>query len=86
MVSRKITVTNSEGLHMRSGGIFAEKMGQFQSRVTILFKDERIDGKSIINIMLSCIKCGSQIEIECDGEDENQALAAAVHIIENELF
>ena len=35
--------------------------------------------------MLACIKCGSEIEIECDGADEQQALEAVVDVIENGL-
>ena len=86
MVSRRMIVTNAEGLHLRSAGKFVEKMNRFECSVTILFKDARVDGKSLLNIMMAWIKCGAEIEIECDGADEDEALEAAVHVIEKELM
>ena len=85
MVSCKILVTDPAGLHLRSAGEFVDEMNRFASSVTILFKDQRIDGKSLLNIMMGGIKCGAEIEVECSGEDEAEALAAAIRIIGNEL-
>ena len=85
MVSRKVIVKNADGLHLRTAKKLIDKTIDFKSSVTIIFRDTRIDAKSIINIMLACIKCGSEIEIECEGEDEQQALEAAVDVIENGL-
>ena len=36
-----------------------------------------------MNIMAACIKCGTDITIECDGEDEQQMLDAAIQLIES---
>lgn len=82
MVSKKVVLKNPEGLHLRTGGKFVEEMNKFQSSVTIIFNDSRIDGKSLINIILACIKCGAEIEIECSGDDEQQALLTAVDVLE----
>ncbi len=41
---------------------------------TYVFKDKKINGKSIMNIMSACIRTGDTIEIQCDGPDE-QAMA-----------
>ena len=35
--------------------------------------------------MSACIKCGAEIELQCDGPDENDALDAAVKLIESGL-
>jgi phosphotransferase system HPr-like phosphotransfer protein len=40
---------------------------------------------SLLNIIAACIKCGSEIELVCDGPDENEALAEAVSMIESGL-
>lgn len=60
-------------------------MGKFQSDITIKFNGSTYDGKSLLNIIAACIKCGSEIEIICSGEDENEALAEAVKLIEGGL-
>lgn len=85
MVSQKITLSNSQGFHMRPAGVFVKAMGKYSSDVTIIFNGKRFDGKSLMNIIAACIKCGSEIEIECAGSDEQEALKEAVQLIETGL-
>ena len=70
MLSKTLTIENSEGLHMRPAGVVAKEMGKFVCDVTIVFGD-----KSLINIISACIKTGAEITFECDGEDEEAAMA-----------
>ena len=46
---------------------------------------EATNGKSLLNIIGACIKCGAEIEIECNGPDEEEALKAAIEMIESGL-
>lgn len=85
MLSQTITIKNSQGLHMRPAGIFANEMGRFESDVFIKFNGNNVNGKSLMNIMAACIKFGSEIEIECSGADEQEALKKAVELIESGL-
>lgn len=75
MLSKTLTIENSEGLHMRPAGVVAKEMGKFACDVTIVFGDKRINAKSLINIISACIKKGAEITFECDGEDEEAAMA-----------
>lgn len=75
MLSKTLTIENSEGLHMRPAGVVAKEMGKFVCDVTIVFGDKRINAKSLINIISACIKTGAEITFECDGEDEGAAMA-----------
>ncbi len=81
MVSQKMLVVNEVGLHMRPAGVFANEMSKFECDVNILYKDAKINAKSLLNIMSACIKCGAQIIVECDGIDENEALSKADELI-----
>ena len=36
-------------------------------------------------LMAACIKCGAEVEVTCDGPDEEEALAKAVELIESGL-
>ena len=81
MISQNLTITDPIGLHMRPAAVFASEMGKFQCSVTIIFNDARIDAKSIINLMTACIKCGSEIVLECDGPDEEEAAKKARELI-----
>jgi len=81
MISQNLTITDPIGLHMRPAAVFASEMGKFQCNVTIIFNGSRIDAKSILNIMTACIKCGSEIVLECDGPDEAEAAQKARELI-----
>ena len=40
MLSKTLTIENSEGLHMRPAGVVAKEMGKFVCDVTIVFGDK----------------------------------------------
>lgn len=85
MVSRKITVTNEQGLHMRPASIFSRAMTSFSSEVSIFFHDKKYNAKSVMMLMSACIKRGAEIEIRCEGGDEEEAMNKAVSLIEGGL-
>lgn len=63
MVSKTVKVINPQGLHMRPAQLFVAEMGKYDSTVTIIFGEKTINAKSIMNLMASCIKMDSEIEI-----------------------
>ena len=81
MVQKTFTITNKMGLHMRPANTFVTEMSKISSEVDIVFGGKRINGKSIMNIMAGCIKCGSEITVECSGADENEMLKKAEELI-----
>lgn len=83
MVSEKVIISNSQGFHMRPASTFAGAMAKYKSDVSIVFKDNAINGKSLMNIIAAGIKCGSEIEIKCEGSDEAAALAEAVKLVKS---
>ena len=85
MVSKKLTLVNPQGFHMRPASLFASAMGKYSSKITIKFNGNEYNGKSLLNIMAACIRCGSEIERVCDGADEAEALAEAAQLIEGGL-
>lgn len=85
MVSKKLTLVNPQGFHMRPASLFASAMGKYSSKITIKFNGNEYNGKSLLNIMAACIRCGSEFELVCDGADESEALAEATQLIEGGL-
>ena len=85
MVSAKTKVINPQGMHMRPAQVFVNEMGKFKSDVTILCSGKTINAKSIMNLMAACIKQGCEIEIQCSGEQEAEALARAVELVDSGL-
>ena len=85
MVSKKFTVQNEQGLHMRPAGVLAKAVTKFESDGTIVYNDKKSDAKSLLNIIGACIKYGAEIEVVCEGPDEEAALAHAAELIESGL-
>ena len=85
MVSKMTKIVNPMGMHMRPAGMFAQEMMKFNSDVVLVFKDKEINAKSIMNLIAACIKCGTEVEVQCSGPDEEAALLEAVRLIENGL-
>ncbi len=83
MVSKKITLTNAQGFHMRPAMNFVNAITKFPCKITIKTGDREIDGKSVMNLISACIKCGMEIEIICEGEQENEAIETAIALIES---
>lgn len=85
MVTAKVKVVNPQGLHMRPAHVFVGGVKNFSSDVTIIFKGTSVNAKSIMQVMLAGIKQGSEIEVCCEGADEQEALDEAVRLIESGL-
>ena len=83
MVSKLTKVTNEMGFHMRPANVFVTAMTKYASNINIIVGDKKINGKSIMNIMAACIKCGTEITVECDGADEQAMLDESIALIES---
>ena len=85
MVTAKTKLVNPQGMHMRPAQLFVNTMAKYKSDVTIIFNGKSINAKSIMHLMAACIKQGSEIEIQCCGEQGPEALKAAVELVESGL-
>ena len=85
MVSRKVVIKNPTGLHLRPAGILCKEAMQFKSLITFQFRESTANAKSVLSVLGACVKSGDEIEIFCEGEDEQKALESLVRAIENGL-
>ena len=83
MVTKTVTVKNEQGLHMRPAGILAAEMKKF-AVCTVMLKTTEKSAKAtaVMQIMAAGIKCGTQVEITADGENEQAALDKAAELFE----
>ncbi|MBQ4558846.1 MAG: HPr family phosphocarrier protein [Tyzzerella sp.] len=85
MVKQKTTIKNPTGLHLRPAGLFCRTAVQYKSKITFQYKDTTANAKSVLSVLGACIKRGDEIELICEGVDEEEALEAMVKIIEDGL-
>lgn len=85
MISQKVIVKNPTGLHLRPAGILCKEAMKFKSLVTFTFDGGTANAKSVLSVLGACVKCGDEIELVCEGEDEQEAMETLVHAIESGL-
>lgn len=85
MVSQKLVIGNPTGLHLRPAGIFCNTAVQFDCKITFQHNTTTANAKSVLSVLGACIKKGDEIELICEGTDEEEALAAMVKAIEDGL-
>ena len=85
MVSQKVVIKNPTGLHLRPAGILCKEAMQFKSMVTFKFRNSTANAKSVLGVLGARVQSGDEIEIFCEGEDEEEALASMVKAIEDGL-
>lgn len=83
MVSQTTKIINKSGFHMTPANTFVSTMSKYKSNVDLIFGDKRINGKSIMNVIGACMKCGTELTIECSGPDEQEMLDKAISLIES---
>ena len=85
VLRKKLTIRNRQGLHARPAALFVRLANKFDSEITVRRGKEKVNGKSIMGIlMLGCEK-GSQIELLVEGKDAQQALHELTHLVTEEL-
>ena len=85
MVSQKVVIINPTGLHLRPAGVLCNEAMKFPCKVTFRHGNDISNAKSVLSVLGACIKYGCEIELICEGDDEEAALAAMVKVIEGGL-
>ena len=85
MISKNLTVVNPSGLHLRPAVVLSQTAMKFKSDITIVSGEKKIVAKSVLNVMAAGIKCGTEITLICDGEDEEEAMKTVSQAIESGL-
>jgi len=73
--NRQVTIINKLGMHARAAAKFVNLASTFDSAIEIEKGGRRVNGKSIMGVMMLAAAKGSQITIHADGADGEQALA-----------
>jgi phosphocarrier protein len=83
VIRTTITISNRLGLHARASAKLTKLAGSFACEVHMTRNGRRINAKSIMGVMMLAAGQGSEVEIETDGADEQQAMAALRALIED---
>lgn len=82
MVTAKVTVRNKSGLHLRPATELSALCSKCACEIAIVHPKGKINPKSVLMLMSAGIKAGTEIEIQCSGTDENEALQKITEAIQ----
>jgi phosphocarrier protein len=71
---RDFVVLNKQGIHARPAASFVKIANRFSCDVLVEKDGEKINGKSIMGLMMLAAGPGSKLTIQCEGEDCQEAL------------
>jgi len=79
---REVVVANSQGLHARPADLLAREARRWQSRIELVAASQRVDGKSILDVLTLAAEAGTRLVIEATGPDAREALEAISGLFE----
>jgi phosphocarrier protein HPr len=85
MIKSTLTISNKLGLHARASAKLTKLAGSFQSEVFMTRNGRRVNAKSIMGVMMLAAGLGSEVELETEGVDEQQAQDAITALV-NDKF
>jgi phosphocarrier protein HPr len=85
MIQQAITISNKLGLHARASVKLTQTASRFQSEVWLSKASRRVNAKSIMGVMMLAAGLGQEVVLEADGDDEQDAIAALVELINNKF-
>ena len=85
MIKISIKVSNKLGLHARASAKLTKLAGSFPCEVWLAKGERRVNAKSIMGVMMLAAGIGTTIEVETNGEREQDAMDALLALI-NDKF
>ena len=85
MIQRQVTISNKLGLHARASAKLTKLAGSYPCQVWMSKGERRVNAKSIMGVMMLAAGLGSEVYVETDGEQEQEAMDALLALI-NDKF
>jgi phosphocarrier protein len=82
-ITRNIEIINKLGMHARAAAKFVKAASEYSAHVEVERNGQKVNGKSIMGVMMLAATRGSEITLHIEGEDANQCLDALTTLINN---
>ena len=83
MLTEQITIINKLGLHARAAALMARTAGGYNSSIKVGVCGKMVDAKSVMSLMLLGANKGTELTIETQGQDQDEAHQAICTLINN---
>lgn len=83
VVTSTLQILAENGLHIRPAEALARLANRFSSRVEIVYENQRVDAKSIMEMLTLGAGQGATLQVEASGDDAQQAIEAIMTLVES---
>jgi phosphocarrier protein HPr len=73
-LTRELHILNKAGIHARPAAMFVRLASKFQSDIFVIKDGEKVNGKSIMGLLMLAAGPGSRLHLEVVGPDAEKAL------------
>ena len=82
-IRARVVLVNRQGLHARPAHMFVQTANAYASKLRVgrTDNDERVDGKSIMGMMMLAAERGVELELCADGPDAEAMLRALAELV-----
>jgi len=84
-VVEKIKIINKLGLHARPAALLVQEASKFSSVIELEYDGTRVNGKSIMGVMMLAAACGSELTVFAEGEDADETISAIRALIDRKF-
>src|SRR5215472_13067652 len=84
-MTKDFLVSNKLGIHARPAAMFVKAVNRFNCEIFVEKDGEKVNGKSIMGLMMLAAGPGSKLTVHALGHDASQALAAIEVLIKRKF-
>lgn len=81
--AREVVIQNRNGLHARPAAMLVKVSSRFRAEIWIEKDGERVNGKSIMGLMMLAAGKGSKLNLIAEGADADRAIDELQQLIES---
>lgn len=83
MIKSEFEISNPQGLHARPAAMLCKVTSQFSADVKFIKDGIEVNGKSVMGVMMLAAECGSKVDVQINGEDEEKAWEKILELVNN---
>jgi len=83
MVQKSVKIVNRLGMHARPSAMFVSHASSYNAEIFVEKAGLKVNGKSIMGVMMLAAEMGSELIITAEGEDEGQAIDDLVGLVKS---
>jgi phosphocarrier protein HPr len=84
-LTKELTIANKSGIHARPAAMFVKIANRFGSDIFVEKDGEKINGKSIMGLMMLAAGPGSKVTLHVKGADANDAIAELEELVKRKF-